>query len=187
MLSSVRRHPPPLSTPIASTFSLPSLPKSELINAVRVYTLICVTAPAHAWDVQAAADLYLSVDMVKESIDCCIEARLWDKARATVLEDGQDYDKYVEAKYVEFLKSGDSGEAAERLVDVDVIAGLDMMAERGEWDRVLDRAQEQGGQVLNKYVHACTHVRLHACVHAPGKLEAGFAASVAAYSFPLCV
>lgn len=39
-----------------------------------------------------------------------------------------------------------------KLVDVDVIAGLDMMVQRGQWEKAIETAEQQGYQVLSKYV-----------------------------------
>jgi len=35
---------------------------------------------------------------------------------------------------------------------VDVIAGLDMMVQRGQWEKAIETAEQQGYEVLSKYV-----------------------------------
>ncbi|KAK2546718.1 Intraflagellar transport protein 172-like protein [Acropora cervicornis] len=43
-------------------------------------------------------------------------------------------------------------DAMVKLVDVDVIAGLDMMVQRGQWEKAIETAEQQGYEVLSKYV-----------------------------------
>ncbi|XP_027053913.1 intraflagellar transport protein 172 homolog [Pocillopora damicornis] len=98
---------------------------------------------------EQAGELYLGVEMVKEAIDVYIQGELWPKAKRCAAEMAPKYEQYVEDAYVAFLKQ--KGQA-EQLVDVDVIAGLDMMIQRGQWDKAIETAEQQGYEVLSKYV-----------------------------------
>ncbi|KAM7445695.1 hypothetical protein ABFA07_005947 [Porites harrisoni] len=98
---------------------------------------------------EQAGELYLGVEMVKEAIDVYIQGELWPKAKRCAAEMAPKYEQYVEDAYVAFLKQ--KGQA-EQLVDVDVIAGLDMMVQRGQWDKAIETAEQQGYEVLSKYV-----------------------------------
>eukprot|EP00048_Salpingoeca_helianthica_P023440 m.24360 g.24360 ORF g.24360 m.24360 type:complete len:1745 (-) comp8673_c1_seq1:35-5269(-) len=100
---------------------------------------------------EPAADLYLAVDMVREAVEACVEGALWDKARSIAREHLPELLPGVEAKYVEVLRRGGGRDHAEKLVSVDVQAGLNLFAERGEWDQCLAAAEKQGGAVLAKY------------------------------------
>eukprot|EP00052_Salpingoeca_macrocollata_P025012 m.226452 g.226452 ORF g.226452 m.226452 type:complete len:1747 (+) comp22359_c0_seq2:150-5390(+) len=101
---------------------------------------------------EPAAELYLGVDMVQEAINTYTQGHLFEKARALAKEQCPEMLPKVEAMYVEYLRGGGGGESsAEKLVSVDVAAGLDMYAQRGEWSRCLLAAEKEGGQVLNKY------------------------------------
>ncbi|KAJ3152666.1 hypothetical protein HDU86_005539 [Geranomyces michiganensis] len=112
------------------------------------------TACARLMDVklyEAAADLFAGMEMYKDAIDAYILTGAWDKAKG-MLAYAPKYAEYVESAYVGHLKSGGR---AEDLVGVDVLAGLDMYAEQGEWDTCLRTAAAQGSAVLNKYLVAC--------------------------------
>ena len=52
-------------------------------------------------------------------------------------------------RYVDSLKKRGK---AEELANVDVIAGLDLLANRGQWAKCLQTAENEGVEVLNKYV-----------------------------------
>ncbi|KAI8928779.1 hypothetical protein BC831DRAFT_447367 [Entophlyctis helioformis] len=96
----------------------------------------------------AAGELYAGVDLYKDAIDAYIAGGLWDKARQ-VLTYAPKYKDYVETAYITHLKSTGHAEA---LVDVDVGAGLEIYAQRGEWDKCLEKAASQNRDVLNKYL-----------------------------------
>ncbi|XP_048583111.1 intraflagellar transport protein 172 homolog [Nematostella vectensis] len=98
---------------------------------------------------EQGAELDLGVEMIKEAIDMYIEGELWPKAKRCAAEMAPRYEQYVEDAYVNFLKN--QGQA-EQLVDVDVIAGLDMMVQRGQWEKAIETAEQQGYEVLSKYV-----------------------------------
>ncbi|KAK9871476.1 hypothetical protein WA026_012850 [Henosepilachna vigintioctopunctata] len=96
-----------------------------------------------------AAQLYLSVDMLKEAIDTFIITEDWAKARKVAKELDVAYENYVESKYKDrLLKKGD----VEQLADVDIIGALDLLAEQGQWNRCLEKAKTQNPPILHKYV-----------------------------------
>lgn len=62
-----------------------------------------------------AAQLYVSMEMMKEAIDTFIGAEEWNKARKVAKELEPAYESYVESKYKDrLLKKGD----VEQLADV---------------------------------------------------------------------
>lgn len=62
-----------------------------------------------------AAQLYLSVDLIKEAIDALTVTEEWNKARKIAKELGPAYENYVESKYKDrLLQEGD----VEQLADV---------------------------------------------------------------------
>ncbi|KAM3602576.1 uncharacterized protein V6R79_006682 [Siganus canaliculatus] len=97
----------------------------------------------------AAAELYLNLDLIKEAIDVFIEGEEWNKAKRIAKELEPRYEDYVDQKYKEHLKNQGK---VDSLVGVDVMAALDMYAERGQWDKCLDTASKQNFQILHKYV-----------------------------------
>ncbi|RUS80517.1 hypothetical protein EGW08_011738 [Elysia chlorotica] len=96
-----------------------------------------------------AAEMYLSMDMVKEGVDMLISAGDWNKAKKVAKEMDPRLENYVDEKYKEFCR--DQGKA-EDLASVDVIGALDMFAEKGEWSKCLHTAEQQNPKVLHKYV-----------------------------------
>lgn len=97
----------------------------------------------------AAAQLYLSVDSVRDAVDILMEARDWTRARKIAQELEPDYYPRVESAYREWLRAEGK---ADQLADVDLNGALEMLAGQGQWDQVLQKAQKHGAELLNKYV-----------------------------------
>uniref|UniRef100_A0A3B4Z6I6 Intraflagellar transport protein 172 homolog n=1 Tax=Stegastes partitus TaxID=144197 RepID=A0A3B4Z6I6_9TELE len=97
----------------------------------------------------AAAELYLNLDLIKEAIDVFVEGEEWNKAKRVAKELEPRYEDYVDQKYKEHLKNQGK---VESLVGVDVMAALDLYAERGQWEKCLDTASKQNFKILHKYV-----------------------------------
>ncbi|KAL1502378.1 hypothetical protein ABEB36_007525 [Hypothenemus hampei] len=98
----------------------------------------------------AAAQLYISMEQMKEAIDTFIVAEDWSKARKVAKELEPAYESYVESKYKDrLLKKGD----VEQLADVDIIGALDLLAEQGQWIRCVEKAKAHNvAPILHKYV-----------------------------------
>eukprot|EP00042_Codosiga_hollandica_P051782 m.643612 g.643612 ORF g.643612 m.643612 type:complete len:1752 (+) comp58351_c0_seq22:791-6046(+) len=101
---------------------------------------------------EPAADLLLGIDLAREAVEAYVDAGNWKKARALAAELPVDVGQSVEHRYKASLKQGQSTDDARQLLAVDVAGGLDMLADRGEWDECLKQAAKQSPQVLNKYV-----------------------------------
>uniref|UniRef100_A0A672FWM1 Intraflagellar transport protein 172 homolog n=1 Tax=Salarias fasciatus TaxID=181472 RepID=A0A672FWM1_SALFA len=97
----------------------------------------------------AAAELYLNLDLIKEAIDVFIEGEEWNKAKRVAKELEPRYEEYVDHKYKEHLKNQGR---VESLVGLDVMAALDLYVERGQWDKCLETASKQNFKILHKYV-----------------------------------
>lgn len=97
----------------------------------------------------AAAELYLNLDLIKEAIDAFIEGEEWNKAKRVAKELEPRYEDYVDQRYKEYLKNQGK---VDSLVGVDVMAALDMYAERGQWEKCIETASKQNYKVLHKYV-----------------------------------
>ncbi|XP_014243162.1 intraflagellar transport protein 172 homolog [Cimex lectularius] len=96
-----------------------------------------------------AAQLYMAVDMVKEALDTLIANEDWQKALKIVKDIEPSFEPYVESRYKESLRSQGR---ADQLADVDIISGLDLLCEQGQWQRAIDMAKSNGIHVLNKYL-----------------------------------
>ncbi|KAJ3273642.1 hypothetical protein HDV01_004251 [Terramyces sp. JEL0728] len=101
-----------------------------------------------------AGELYAGIEQLKDAIDTFIAGGLWEKARHIVTY-APKYTDYVEYAYVKHLKTSGHGDA---LVEVDVNAGLEVFAQRGEWEKCLETAAAgMNIEVLGKYLASyCT-------------------------------
>ncbi|CAN9507987.1 unnamed protein product [Ophioblennius macclurei] len=97
----------------------------------------------------AAAELYLNLDLVKEAVNVFIEGEEWNKAKRVAKELEPRLEDYVDHKYKEHLKNQGR---VESLVGLDVMAALDLYAERGQWDKCVETASKQNFKILHKYV-----------------------------------
>ncbi|KAJ3253804.1 hypothetical protein HK103_005291 [Boothiomyces macroporosus] len=101
-----------------------------------------------------AGELYAGIDQLKDAIDTFIAGGLWEKARH-IVSYAPKYTDYVEYAYVKHLKTAGQGDA---LVEVDVNAGLEVFAQRGEWEKCLETAAAgMNIEILSKYLASyCT-------------------------------
>ena len=88
----------------------------------------------------AAAELYLKIDLVKECVDAFISAEEWGKAKKVAEQLEPNLVPYVEECYKQSLhKSGDINAVA----DYDAIAALDIYANNGQWEECIRLAEKQ--------------------------------------------
>lgn len=123
----------------------------KFLNRDRALEVVKVVGPrlTKLRQYKAAAELYLNVDLIKEAIDVFIEGEEWNKAKRVAKELEPRFEDYVDQKYKEHLK--DQGRV-DSLVGIDVMAALDMYAERGQWEKCLETASKQNFKILHKYV-----------------------------------
>ncbi|KAM6915750.1 intraflagellar transport protein 172 homolog [Xenentodon cancila] len=123
----------------------------KFLSGDRALEVIQVVGPrlTQLKNFNAAAELYLNMDLIKEAIDVFIEGEEWNKAKRVAKELEPRYEDYVDQKYKEHLKNQGR---VESLVGVDVMAALDLYAERGQWEKCLDTAAKQNFKILHKYV-----------------------------------
>ncbi|XP_033198470.2 intraflagellar transport protein Oseg2 isoform X1 [Bombus vancouverensis nearcticus] len=96
-----------------------------------------------------AAQVFLQADKLKDAIDSLASIGEWEKAKRIVNELAPDIEPYLEEKYKEaMLRDGQ----IDRLVEIDADAGLEILANKGQWNQVFETASTQGTQVLHKYV-----------------------------------
>ncbi|XP_046728666.1 intraflagellar transport protein 172 homolog isoform X1 [Silurus meridionalis] len=96
----------------------------------------------------AAAELYLNLDLIKEAVDAFMEAEEWNKAKRIAKELDARLEGYVDQRYKDHLKNKGK---VDLLVGVDVMAALDMYAERDQWEKCIDIASKQNFKILHKY------------------------------------
>ncbi|CAI9571384.1 unnamed protein product [Staurois parvus] len=129
----------------AAELSIKFLVPSRSLEVVRLVGPKLVSAGRH----NVAAELYLNLDLVKEAIDAFIDGEEWNKAKRVAKELDSRYEQYVNDKYKDHLKNQGK---VDSLVGVDVVAALDMYADRGQWERCIEIAAKQNYNVLHKYV-----------------------------------
>ncbi|XP_076636937.1 intraflagellar transport protein Oseg2 [Colletes latitarsis] len=139
----------------------PQAPRSSLIRAADI--LIHQADPETASQVGGglgtrlfevgehalAAQVFLQADRLKDAIETLASVGEWEKARRIVKELAPDIEPYLEEKYREaMLKDGQ----IDRLVEIDVDAGLEMLANKGQWSQLFEAASSQDSQILHKYI-----------------------------------
>ncbi|XP_054618204.1 intraflagellar transport protein 172 homolog [Dunckerocampus dactyliophorus] len=123
----------------------------KFLGEERAVKVVQVVGPrlAQQRKYNTAAEQYLHVGLVKEAIDVLMEGEEWNKAKRVAKELEPRYESYVDQKYKEHLKNQGK---VDSLVGVDVMAALDMYAERGQWAKCLETASKQNFKILHKYV-----------------------------------
>ncbi|XP_063296770.1 intraflagellar transport protein 172 homolog, partial [Pelobates fuscus] len=129
----------------AAEISIKFLTPGRGLEVIRTVGPQLVSAGRH----NAAAELYLNMDLYKEAIDAFIEGEEWNKAKRVAKEMDPQYAEYVDERYKDYLKNQGK---VDSLVGVDVMAALDMYAERGQWEKCIETAAKQNYRVLHKYV-----------------------------------
>ena len=106
----------------------------------------------------AAAQLYLGVEMVREAVEAFIAGEEWSKAKKVARELEPRLEALVDEQYKQSLRTKGN---AEQLADVDLISALDMYVEQGNWSKAIATASGHGPEVLHKYVamHATQLIR----------------------------
>ncbi|KAI6244211.1 Intraflagellar transport protein osm-1 [Aphelenchoides fujianensis] len=92
----------------------------------------------------------LLADRPQDAVRSLIAANEWAKAKKVASELAPDLEDEVDAAYREFLRT--QGRVGE-LIDIDVISAIDMLIERGQWEKALSTAKQQNHQpLMDKYV-----------------------------------
>ncbi|XP_077566022.1 intraflagellar transport protein 172 homolog [Stigmatopora nigra] len=123
----------------------------KFLGEERAVKVIQVVGPrlAQLRKYNTAAEQYIHVGLIKDAINVLMEGEEWSKAKRVAKELEPRYESYVDQKYKEHLKNQGK---VDSLVGVDVMAALDMYAERGQWDKCLETASKQNFKILHKYV-----------------------------------
>jgi len=96
-----------------------------------------------------AAELYEGIDKHREAISAYMQGGMWDQARDLARQVGPKVEKEVtEAQRRSMQETG----AAEDLVHSGNVAeGIEAYAQKGEWDKCREVAEQQGPHMLVKY------------------------------------
>ena len=90
---------------------------------------------------EGAGDLYRDLDMFRESVTAYIAGACWKKARNVVEHDAPQYKQMVENAQESHMAN--TGDAHGLVRSGNVIAGLDILAQKGDWDRVFEICEQQ--------------------------------------------
>eukprot|EP01017_Pseudomicrothorax_dubius_P046139 TRINITY_DN8090_c0_g1_i2.p1 TRINITY_DN8090_c0_g1~~TRINITY_DN8090_c0_g1_i2.p1 ORF type:complete len:616 (+),score=184.35 TRINITY_DN8090_c0_g1_i2:67-1848(+) len=104
---------------------------------------------------EPAAEFYETIGMYEEAVVCYLHGKLFDKARGCVShlrnpELSSRLTAMINNAYKQHLVA--TNQAEDLVVHGDVGRGLDMLADRGDWQQCFDLAKQQGGDILNKYL-----------------------------------
>uniref|UniRef100_A0A914PIN1 Uncharacterized protein n=1 Tax=Panagrolaimus davidi TaxID=227884 RepID=A0A914PIN1_9BILA len=101
---------------------------------------------------QDAGELLLLGNRPQAAVHALLASKEWAKAKRVATELAPELEKIVDETYRDYLKNqGRIGD----LIDVDVISAIDILIERGNWDKALETAKQQNHPaLLDKYVAA---------------------------------
>ena len=98
---------------------------------------------------EAAGETLTQVELYKDAIDAYIGGELWEKAKE-LLANAPKYKEYIDSMYIKHLKKAGN---TDELANVDAGAAIETYAQRGEWDKCLEKAAaSQSRDVLQKYL-----------------------------------
>ena len=102
---------------------------------------------------ESAGDLYRDIEMFRESVQAYIDAKAWGKARQVCDQDAPNLRSMVEQAYQSHMSN--AGDASGLVSAGKVSQGLDIFAQKGQWDELFDvcakSAPEQGPRYATIY------------------------------------
>jgi len=100
---------------------------------------------------EAAAELYESIEAIREAVNCYIAGEVWEKAKLLAQQQCPDMIRIVEERYKsDLVNKGDGDELIRRTGDVD--SALDMYARNGDWTKCLQLAEKQSPKMMPHYL-----------------------------------
>ena len=102
---------------------------------------------------ESAGDLYRDIEMFREAVQAYVDGRSWNKARQTCEQDAPKLSNMVEQAYQSHMSS--AGDASGLVNAGNITQGLDIYAQKGQWDELFDvcskSAPEQGPRYATIY------------------------------------
>jgi len=96
-----------------------------------------------------AAELFEGIDKHTDAINVYIAGGMWEQARELAKLAGPKMEREVNEAYKRQMT--DTGAADELVHSGNVAEGIEAYAQKGEWDKCLEVAQQQGSHMLVKY------------------------------------
>ncbi|KAJ3326468.1 hypothetical protein HDU76_012895, partial [Blyttiomyces sp. JEL0837] len=117
---------------------------------------------------EQAAEFYAGVEMFREAIDAYAAGNMWEKAKE-IVSIAPKLSEYLESTYVSHLKNQGQADA---LVNVDIVAGLDLFVQKGDWDKCLDTAASQASEIdKGKFETAAQYIAKYGVIFTPSSNE----------------
>ena len=96
-----------------------------------------------------AAELYEGVDKHREAIAVYMQGGLWDNARELAKQMGPKMEREVQQAHKHSM--AETGNAEDLVYSGNVSEGIEAYAQKGDWTKCLEVAQQQGPHMLIKY------------------------------------
>jgi intraflagellar transport protein 172 len=104
---------------------------------------------------ESAGDLYRNIEMFREAVQAFVDGRAWNKARQTCDQDAPKLRNMVEEAYQSHMSN--AGDASGLVSAGNITQGLDIYAQKGQWDELFDvcdkSAPEQGPRYATIYAN----------------------------------
>uniref|UniRef100_A0A914XX12 Cyclic nucleotide-binding domain-containing protein n=1 Tax=Panagrolaimus superbus TaxID=310955 RepID=A0A914XX12_9BILA len=97
---------------------------------------------------QDAGELLLLGNRPQAAVHALLASKEWAKAKRVATELAPELEQLVDETYRDFLKNqGRIGD----LIDVDVISAIDILIERGNWEKALETAKQQNVSMMKYF------------------------------------
>jgi intraflagellar transport protein 172 len=96
-----------------------------------------------------AAELFEGIDRHREAIQVYMQGGMWDQARELARQVGPKVERDVAEAYKRSMS--ETGAAADLVHSGNVAEGIEAYAQKGEWEKCREVAQQQGAHMLVKY------------------------------------
>ena len=99
---------------------------------------------------EAAGDLYRDIEMFREAVQAFVDGRAWNKARQCCDQDAPKLKNMVEQAYSNHMSS--AGDASGLVSAGNITQGLDIYAQKGQWDELFDVCDKSAPEQGPRYV-----------------------------------
>lgn len=110
---------------------------------------VCARKLADAGRHERAGEVFETVDAHREAAEAYIASGLWERARNAAAAGGPQLARWAEQQHQQSLAA--RGDAGALVQQGNVGAGLEVLAQQGQWGKVHELAREQGGEAASAY------------------------------------
>ena len=98
---------------------------------------------------EQAGELLEGVDAHRDAVEAYLRAKLWERARHAATAGGPQLVRWAEEQHAAALAA--VGDAGALMQQGNVSAGIEVLAQQGQWNKVHELAKEQGGEAAMAY------------------------------------